>query len=158
VAGEAVITNLTEERVDVFIGLVGEYLAEKSEIEPDFTPAPDWQGSARDFYLAEMKRNDLFIRLITWEDKPFGFAISSVTDAPFFKTRRIGYISNVFVIKEVRSFGFGTALIEDALKILENNGAVTVQLNALVLNEKTKKFWERFGFKDYMVRMKRGRD
>jgi len=156
-AGEALITNLTEEQVDTFIGLVGEYLAEKSEIEPDFAPASDWKGSARDFYIAEMKRTDLFIRLITWEGKPFGFAISSVTDAPFFKTRRIGYISNVFVKKEVRNFGFGAALIKDALKILENNGAVSVQLNALILSEKTKKFWERFGFRDYMVRMKRGK-
>jgi ribosomal protein S18 acetylase RimI-like enzyme len=153
---EALITSLKEERIDAFMSLVGDYLGEQVEYEPDFTPAPAWEKEAREFYLREMQRPGLFIRLITWDEKPFGFAVSGITDVPFFVKNRAGYIADVFVRKEVRRYGFGTALVRDALDILQTNGANSVQLNALSASEGALQFWEKFGFESYMVRMKLG--
>lgn len=57
------------------------------------------------------------------------------------------YIWDLFVLKEYRQMGIGTALLNEAIEYLRLQGANRIALLVNYWNENAKKFFEKLGFK-----------
>jgi ribosomal protein S18 acetylase RimI-like enzyme len=62
-------------------------------------------------------------------------------------TWKSAYIWDLFVLKEYRNRGIGTALIKDAIDYLKSTGVDKIGLLVNYRNENAKKMFEKIGFK-----------
>lgn len=88
------------------------------------------------------------------EDTPniVGYVKATKTSrSPVYETRLVGEISDVFVKPEYRKSGIGYQLVEKAEEWFRENGLDLAWLKVHSGNELGKDFWERVGYKDYMV-------
>lgn len=67
-----------------------------------------------------------------------------------------GEVDSIFVTAAYRRMGIGTALMEDALRWMENLGAKRKAVMAIVGNEEVHAFYARFGFLPKSVMLEQG--
>jgi len=63
----------------------------------------------------------------------------------------IGYIADMYVVKEFRRQGAGRKLVEQAMIWFRQMEVSAVELNVLYLNEAGRAFWKSLGFKDRRI-------
>lgn len=88
------------------------------------------------------------------EDPPaiIGYVKATKTSrSPVYETKLVGEISDVFVKPEYRKTGIGYQLIEKAEEWFRENGLELAWLKVHSGNELGRAFWERVGYKDYMI-------
>lgn len=59
---------------------------------------------------------------------------------------RIGFITNVSVIKEYQGFGIASKLLSNTIKYGKNNGFISVALEVNIKNSNAIKLYEKYGF------------
>lgn len=63
----------------------------------------------------------------------------------------VGYIADLYIIKEYRHKGTGKLLVEQAMDWFRQMGVEAVELNVLNSNEAGRAFWKSLGFKDRRI-------
>jgi ribosomal protein S18 acetylase RimI-like enzyme len=100
------------------------------------------------------KRNS---RIIVAEEnkKIIGFIFGSINNARFYaKPKRIGSLHTAFVLGEYRNLGAGKAMLDDFIGWLKKKKIKNIELSVDFRNKIGNKAWKRFGFKDFMKRMR----
>jgi len=100
------------------------------------------------------KRN---YRIIVAEDngKMCGFFIGQINIArPYARPKKIGGLSTAFVCEECRNSGIGKALFDDLIGWFRKNKIKNVELSVDFRNKIGNKAWKKFGFRDFMKRMR----
>ncbi|HOX10746.1 MAG TPA: GNAT family N-acetyltransferase [Candidatus Moranbacteria bacterium] len=100
------------------------------------------------------KRN---YRIIVAEDKgkTVGFLVGRVDKPrPYAKPKKIGMLSTAFVCKNCRRSGIGKLMFNDFLEWCRKNKVKNIELSVDSRNEIGNGAWKKFGFKDFMKRMR----
>jgi ribosomal protein S18 acetylase RimI-like enzyme len=72
-------------------------------------------------------------------------------NAPIFKERKLGMISDVYVKEELRGKGIGKQMLRVALRWFDKNKVKTVELNVAAANIEARRAWARLGFTAHMI-------
>ena len=96
-----------------------------------------------------LKKRDQFIAYVAeCNHKRIGYCIATVDD-------RAGEIDSLFLDAAYRGKGYGKALMELALKWLEDQHCETIRVSIAEGNERVLDFYRRFGFAERFVVMQR---
>jgi GNAT superfamily N-acetyltransferase len=111
---------------------------------------------SRDFFLAQIAREDVFWRVACDGDVAIGFVsaiVMSRPDRPPHAPGRFARIDDVMVQASARRRGVGRRLIAAALEWARAAGVEDVELNVFEFNAEALAFYERLGFATLMRRL-----
>lgn len=90
------------------------------------------------------------------DKKLIGYATANVKkNKPIYKLKRYGVFGSFFVLSEYRGKGIGTMLKNKVFEWFKSKKIKHVEIGIMVGNERVKKLYERWGFKDYSIDMRR---
>ena len=88
--------------------------------------------------------------------KPVGLSVLTVREnARIYKLRRLGHIIILYVKENHRGLGVSTKLYEEALQWFSKKRLPYISLNVMTDNPSAHAIYERWGFFDYQVEMRR---
>lgn len=126
-----------------------------AELDPAFTPSPQWSREYGAYLRTLMARDDAIAVVASEATEVIGYAVGRITNLPsFFERRHRGYIHDVFVREGFRRRGVGRRLVEEILAWFRRRGVTLVELTVAANNDAAISFWERLGFHIYMFQMK----
>jgi len=138
---------------DLWQGLV---LHEK-KIDPTYF---DITKHARNKFLRFVKKkikdgnSKLLVAIV--DDKIVGYILGWVKERPpIFKLKKVGYISDCFVVKEFRGKGIGEKLTQRMLAWFRTKKLNHVELVVTSRNKLGLTVWENLGFKEYRKIMRK---
>jgi len=83
-----------------------------------------------------------------------GYLLGHTDEAqPIFKHRSYGTVTDLFVVPEFRRKGIGSKLLEETLSFFRSRGIGHVRLNVLARDKRSRAFYEKHGFGDFVHRM-----
>jgi len=142
----------TEDDLDGVVDLWALLARHHEEISEDFTLA--WDGKRKWSNYLRSKFGEISTKLIVAEEdgKIVGFMLCLLSpNAPVFKERKVGVISDVFVLEERRRKGVARKMLEVAVKWFRKNKVRTVQLGVAHDNLEARAVWRAIGFEPYMI-------
>ena len=122
------------------------------DISYDFTLA--WNGRMKWAKYLKEKYREISTKLIVADEdgKIVGFMLCLLSpNAPIFKERKIGVISDVFVLEERRRKGVAKKMLDVANKWFRKNKVRSVRLNVANDNLEARAAWRRLGFRAYVI-------
>jgi len=122
------------------------------DISNDFTLA--WNGKRKWAKYVVDKFDEISTKLIVAEEdgKVVGFMLCLLSpNTPVFKERKIGVISDVFVLEERRRKGVAKKMLDVAVKWFKKNKVRSVRLGVANDNLEARAVWRRMGFEAYMI-------
>jgi ribosomal protein S18 acetylase RimI-like enzyme len=127
-------------------------LKQLCEIESGWKPPQEYLEEWVKVVLGIHNQDPCLVRGALIDGKVVGYSISvkklhSYDGVVMDVTWKSAYIWDLFVLKEYRNKGIGTALINDAVAYLESLGVGKVGLLVNYWNENAKKLFEKLGFK-----------
>ena len=125
------------------------------EYEKQFTPYfnKNWTRSdhGRKFFEKRLSEQDSICLIAEEKRKILGYMITHIVNFPFRKPSKIANIANMFIIKEFRSKGLGTKMIEETIKLLKQRAIKRIRVEAISKNTEAIDFYKTFGFEDFEI-------
>lgn len=130
-----------------------ELMALHEQEDDHFRLAPDalmrWMQMADDM----IARDDAFLLNALLDGRPAGFCLGWVAhNPPIYATERVGFVSEVAVVRWAQRQGLGRELIRHARRWFAQQGLDEFQLSTAVWNEPARRFWESIGGAPLLVR------
>ena len=148
------IRRATTRDVREILPVWGELAGFHADLDPAFTPSPQWPREYGAYLRALIGRDDAMAVIARDAGQVIGYAIGRITALPpFFEHRYRGYIHDVYVMEPYRRRGVGRRLVAEILTWLRQHGVSMVELTVAARNEAIP-FWESLGFRTYMHQMK----
>lgn len=130
-----------------------ELLAEHHEkLSPHFSLA--WDSKRKWSKYLKKKFSEISTKLIVAEEngRLVGFMLCLLApNAPVYKERKIGVVSDVYVLEERRMKGVGREMLNFAVKWFKKNRVRTVQLFVAHDNVAARAVWHQLGFEPFMI-------
>lgn len=142
----------TEDDLDEVIELWEMLARHHEQISDEFTLA--WDGKRKWSRYLKAKFDEISTKLIVAEEdgKIVGFLLCLLSpNVPVFKERKVGVISDVFVLEERRRKGIARKMLDVAVKWLQKNKVRTLQLGVAHDNLEARAVWRTLGFEPYMI-------
>ncbi len=146
------IRDATVDDLDSVVDLWGMLARHHEDISNDFTLA--WNGKRKWAKYLENKFDEISTKLVVAEEdgKVVGFMLCLLSpNTPVFKERKIGVISDVFVLEERRRKGVAKKMLDVAVKWFKKNKVRSVRLGVANDNLEARAAWRRLGFEPYMI-------
>jgi len=148
------IRRATTRDVQEILPVWGELAGFHADLDPAFTPSPQWPREYGAYLRTLMGRDDAIAVVAKDGARIIGYAIGRITALPpFFEHRYRGYIHDVYVRDGYRRRGIGRQMVQQILDWLRHRGVHLVELTVAANNDAVR-FWERLGFHTYMHQMK----
>lgn len=88
-------------------------------------------------------------------EKPVGFLAGRIEKPrAYAKPKKIGVISSAFILPKYRRMGVGKLMFNDFLEWCRKNKVKNIELSVDSRNEIGNGAWKKFGFKDFLKRMR----
>lgn len=113
-----------------------------------------WDGKRKWSKYLEERFSEISTKLIVAEEEGeiVGFMLCLLSpNIPVYKDRKIGVISDVYVLEERRRIGVTKNMLNNAIKWFEKNKARSVQLGVAHDNFEARAAWRQVGFEPYMI-------
>lgn len=146
------IRDATVDDLGSVVNLWGMLARHHEDISNDFTLA--WNGKRKWARYLEDKFQEISTKLIVAEEdgKVVGFMLCLLSpNTPVFKERKIGVISDVFVLEERRRKGVAKKMLDVAIKWFKKNKVRSVRLGVANDNLEARAAWRQVGFVPYMI-------
>src|SRR5438128_5369850 len=141
------IRRATIKDIKEILPVWGQLAGFHSELDPAFTPSPQWPREYGAYLRALINSDDALAVVARERLDVVGYAVGRITTLPsFFEHRSRGYIHDVFVKPEHRRRGIGRLLVEEILRWLEHRSVTLVELTVAANNDAIP-FWARLGFR-----------
>ena len=109
-----------------------------------------------EFAKKKIKNRNSILLVATVDDKIVGYILGWVKERPpVFKLKRVGYISDCFMIKEFRWKGIGEKLVQRMLAWFKTKKLNYAELVVTSRNKLGLTVWKDLGFKEYRKIMRR---
>lgn len=117
-------------------------------------------GFPMDFIKAMINSTDSDYIVIEDDGKIIGYILIEKRESPYktyasFKEDEFAYVYEVVILPEYRSKGYGKYLIDEANKWAKERGLKSIELNVLSNNYNAIAFYEKTGFVDYQIKMRK---
>ncbi len=93
------------------------------------------------------------IKIAVVDEEIVGYVLYSWHITPLETRLKVGTIYDLFVRREYRQRGIGTALLKSAIDDLKERGMKIVRINVLSKNLNAIYLYEKFGFREYLKTM-----
>ncbi|OGS55359.1 MAG: hypothetical protein A3K60_07240 [Euryarchaeota archaeon RBG_19FT_COMBO_56_21] len=146
------IREASEDDLPEVVYLWGMLARHHVAISEDFELAWDSKRKWADYL--ERKFAEISTKLVVAEEegKLVGFMLCLLSpNAPIFKERKIGVISDVYVLEELRRKGVANKMLDVALRWFKKNKVRSVQLAVAHDNLEARAVWRSLGFEPYMI-------
>ncbi len=137
-----------ESVVDLWEKLARQHEGMGDEFALRWRSRKDWSNYIR------LKFSEISTKLIVAEedDEIVGFMLCMLSpNAPIFAERKIGLISDAFVVPERRRTGIAEKMLATGVKWFRKNKVRSVQLMVAAKNLEGRTAWGKMGFKPYML-------
>jgi ribosomal protein S18 acetylase RimI-like enzyme len=129
-----------------------EKLQKMCELEMGWDPPQEYLEEWVKAVLGIYHQDSNLVKIAIMDEKIVGYCISvkrlhNYEGVVMDVTWNSAYIWDLFVLKQCRNMGIGTALLNDAIAYLESIGVDKVGLLVNYWNENAKKLFEKLGFK-----------
>lgn len=145
-----VIRKAKVKEVSIVVSFAVELLKYHAKFDPCYEPAKD----SANVYLKYLRkcvfssRKRLFVADV--DGNLVGYALGEVVYRPgIFRMKRIGFISDMFVVAKYRKMGIGKRFLDDLLRWFKLQKLTFVELQVHAKNEVGNKAWNKFGFQKY---------
>lgn len=113
-----------------------------------------WDGRRKWAKYLEERFSEISTKLIVAEEEEeiVGFMLCLLSpNIPVYKDRKIGVISDVYVLEERRRKGVAKNMLNHAIKWFEKNKVGSIQLGVAHDNFEARAAWRQVGFEPYMI-------
>ncbi|GBD28932.1 Acetyltransferase YpeA [bacterium HR32] len=139
------------------VELWGELARLHERLDGAFALSRTWRRAYEEYLSHLLGREDVLVVVAESQGELVGLAVGRITLLPaFFRRRRRGYIQDVYTREGYRGQGLGRALVARLEAWMRERGVRRVELTVAVGNAQAEAFWERSGYRAYMVY--RGKD
>ena len=122
------------------------------ELSPLFEPAEDSRETWSKYLAKKFSEKSTKLFVAAEDHHLVGFMLCMLSpNAPIFKERTIGLISDVYVRPERRRKGITREMLRAALKWFHKNKCKTVSLTVAAANFEARAVWGQLGFKPHMI-------
>ncbi|HEY3247945.1 MAG TPA: GNAT family N-acetyltransferase [bacterium] len=150
------IRRATARDIKEILPVWGELAVYHADLDPAFTPSPEWPYEYGAYLRALIGREDALAVIARDGPRLVGYAVGRITSLPsFFEHRSRGYIHDVYVRETHRHRGIGRRLVEEILTWFAGRNVTLVELTVAANNGEAALFWHALGFETYMHQMKR---
>lgn len=101
--------------------------------------------------LRDIINNESVVLCAFDDQKLAGFVIFGPSGQSIFTEERTGFIYDLYVMPNYRGRGVAQKLIADCYKLTEEMGFKTIALNVFSKNKPARKLYEKLGFKEYTM-------
>ncbi len=117
-------------------------------------------GFPMDFIKAMISSPDSDYIVIEDDDKIIGYILIEKRESPYkiydsFKEDEFAYVYEVVILPEYRLKGYGKYLIDEANTWAKERGLKSIELNVLSNNYNAIAFYEKVGFENYQIKMRK---
>ncbi len=114
----------------------------------------------KSFISSMIKSNESDYILIEDDDKVVGYALIEQRESPYteysaFVEDHYAFIYELVVLPEYRTKGYGKQIVNEAEKWAKQRNLTSIELNCLSNNYSAKAFYERTGFGEYQVKLRK---
>jgi ribosomal protein S18 acetylase RimI-like enzyme len=155
---EIAIRSATAQDYDELCAIIGQVDALHREHAPDVFRKPDGPARERDYILGLLADKDHHLFVAEVEGQMAGFVHVTVWDTPpipILVPRRLVFVDNLAVSRDLRRLGIGRALMQKAEWWALEQGATEIELNVFEFNEPAIAFYTSLGYKTLRRRMGR---
>ncbi len=139
------------------VELWGELARLHERLDGAFALSRSWRRAYEAYLRSLLGREDVRVLVAEYQGQLVGLAVGRITALPaFFRQRRRGFIQDVYTREAFRGQGVGRALLAQLEAWLRQQGVRRAELTVAVGNPDAESFWERAGYRTYMVY--RGKD
>jgi len=127
------------------------------EASTDKRVSTKWAKHGLGISLGKSIRSKTEINLIAEENgKLIGYASSEIITNPgWVAYKKQGHLYNLYVLPKYQGKGIGKKLIEKSLEWFRKNKIKDLKIQAYVWNKRARKLYHKYGFKEYMVILKK---
>jgi ribosomal protein S18 acetylase RimI-like enzyme len=147
-----VIRDANSDDLNEVVNLWGMLAQHHEELSNQFALA--WDGKRKWATYLEERFSEISTKLIVAEEEGeiVGFMLCLLSpNKPVFKDRKIGVISDVYVLEERRRKGVTKNMLNRAVKWFEKNKVGSIQLGVAHDNYEARAAWRQVGFEPYMI-------
>ena len=138
--------------VPAVVELWGELARLHERLDGAFALSRGWRRAYEDYLRHLLGREDVRVVVAECQGQLVGLAVGRVTLLPaFFRQRRRGYIQDVYTREGWRGQGVGRAMLAHLEAWMRRQGVRRAELTVAVGNPDAEAFWERAGYRVYMV-------
>ena len=125
------------------------------KIDKYYKPGSETRKVFRKYLLKIIRKRNVKIMVAEIDNKIIGYFIGKIEKAkPFIIPKKIGKISDVFVEEKYRRFGIGKIMFDELVQWFKKNKIKHIELCVDSKNEIGIKAWQKFGFKEFMKKMR----
>ncbi|MCU0859504.1 MAG: GNAT family N-acetyltransferase [Thermoplasmata archaeon] len=134
------------------VGLWDELVEHHGRLSPLFTPATDSREKWSRYLSKKFSEKSTKLIVAQEDGVVVGFMLCMLSpNAPIFKERTLGIISDVYVRQERRRKGIAKEMLKVALRWFKKNRVKSVQLSVAAANFEARAVWGQLGFKPLMI-------
>ncbi len=134
------------------VGLWDELVEHHGRLSPLFTPAADSREKWSKYLAKKFSEKSTKLIVAQEDGAVVGFMLCMLSpNAPIFKERTLGIISDVYVRQERRRKGIAKEMLKVALRWFKKNRVKSVQLSVAAANFEARAVWGQLGFKPLMI-------
>ncbi|VVB75025.1 Mycothiol acetyltransferase [uncultured archaeon] len=101
-------------------------------------------------------KSNSFLLLAEINEKVAGFIYCQIKNRPkIYTVKKIGYVSDLFVVKKYRKRSVGKSLMNEAIKLFKSKKIKHICLSMLSGNKNALAFYESLGFKEFKKELKK---
>lgn len=126
-----------------------------TKLSHHFTLSRDGVRRYSKYLASKFSEKSTKLVVATQDSRLVGFMLCLLSpNAPVFKEKTLGVVSDVYVVPELRKRGVAREMLKVALRWFKKNRVTTVQLSVAAANLEARAAWGQLGFKPHMM-MKR---
>ncbi|MFH2106759.1 MAG: GNAT family N-acetyltransferase [Candidatus Micrarchaeota archaeon] len=160
------IREASFEDLPQIVMLWSEFMKEHDQIVISADPklkefvAKDEKGMIEGKYFSyvekTMKAGDGTVFIAEESGKLVGYILTLINDEiPIFKTKKLGYISDLYVTNRFRKKGISSKLRDCAIEWFKKKGINVISIRVYPANRSAHSIYKKWGFFDYHVEMRR---
>ena len=138
-----------EQDVEQLAGLILRFYRFNEEFDPVYSVAEDAEEQARRLASEYVSRRDLIVFVADFEGRVVGYVKGEVRETPMLNVRKLGVLSELYVLPTHRNMGVATRLIEEAAAHLSGRGVWYLAVEFPTINYVAERFYRKMGFRPY---------
>jgi len=138
--------------LDAVVDLWDELVDHHGRLSPLFTPASDSREKWSRYLVKKFSEKSTRLIVAQEDGEVVGFMLCMLSpNAPIFKERTLGIITDVYVRQERRRKGIAKEMLKVALRWFKKNKVKSVQLSVAAANFEARAVWGQLGFKPLLI-------
>jgi len=118
------------------------------EFDPLMAPVDNLEEEARKYLQSTMKDSDSIVLVLEDGGNVEGVLIAKIIDRYFYSPRKVGQITDVYLMPEYRRRGMGYRIVDEAEKLLRSKGAEMISAEFPMKNVIAEGFYRKLGFRE----------